>query len=320
METFSPEKTSPAEKKRALVSDMEAPAKVIRERREKHQLSQEDLAAWIGVSQRKFSYFEEARGRLSARQIQTINTNLDVLDRGGSVADIALPLNLLDEDQFLAIQQKRLSEPNRYIKIYLFGVRRLPVLKQQAYQEKWVENLMGLISYQVFLRLDSLADVDIIPELEKAVSKISEGLLGVKQTNRGAITVYGLTSWSKTHPQLKARFAEFQEHLKQFKGISAAEGPYEMVKPWFDGCRELLLYGWLRSVVFYEDSRGAHSFAAVYLNEVSNDPECSDDGEEGWTFLGHGPTLKLGERIRVFDQAIKKIKQRKQRTEHHTST
>lgn len=288
---------------------MVAQGKAVKARRIKHNLTQQQVAGWAQVSQRHYSYFEAGRARLAWNTINALNSRFDRLDKGEMVVDLASPVNLLQEDQFLSVQQRMLNDSPTYKNLWLFGVRRLPVLTETAYQDKWVENLNGGISYNVFLVLDEPMDARTLQLFQSAVSGISTRVKAGNTAGHGRIVVHGLTNNGDDANEIKQQFSLLKAHLeKHFKGVAEATGPHLLTSPDFERCRAILLYGWLRSIVFYEDSLDANSFAAVFLENISNDPQCSGDGESGWTFLTRRAVSELHLNIRAFIAQVQKSK------------
>ncbi len=275
----------------------------------KHNLPQEVVAAWGGVSARQYGYFESGLARLAWNTIQKLKSTFEGLDKGEVVVDRARPLNLLDEEDFLSIQQNMLrSSDHTYRNLWFFGVRRLPVLTETIYQNKWAENLCEReISYNVFLVLNKPMDELTIQLLRSAVSNISAQVKASAAHKHGRINIFGLTNGEKVNVDIERQYQELQRHLKEnFKGIAEATGPHNMFTSTFKACRAILLYGWLRSIVFYEDHLDANSFAAVFLDNLSNDPQCSGKGESGWTFLTRNARSDLLLHIRAFTLALSK--------------
>jgi hypothetical protein len=283
----------------------------IRERRKRFKFPQSLVANWIGVSQRQLSLVEAGKAGLTDEQVVKLNLEFDKRKKGTVLDALAFrPLNLLPENEFLSIQQTILTEWE-YPDLWFFGIRHLPVLRESRYQDMWAANLQSGISYNLIMILDKIVDEPSFQHLQNVLSDIS-GRLEKDQKQHKTITIYGLiirkmaedesgplAKTCRSYSQMKAHF---DQHYPNFVNVKNMEN---IADAGFDECRAILHYGWLRSVVYYQGDRGQKSFAAVLLDNISNNPKCSRDGESGWTFLSPTATADLQTHIAHFAGIIK---------------
>jgi DNA-binding XRE family transcriptional regulator len=277
-----------------------------RERRKRRKIAQSVAASWIGVSQRQLSLVEAGKAGLTDDQILTLSSQFEKIEKGVVLDALEFrPLNLLPENEFLSVQQTMLANW-KYNDLWFLGIRHLPVLKERRYQDAWVNNLQNGTSYNLIMVLDKLMESSAFGLLQKALSEIS-GRLEKEAKPHKKITIYGLTiretNTNEKGPLAMTResYAKFKSHFDTYYSNFAEVKPtVNITDPDFDECRAILHYGWLRSVVCYEGERGRNSFAAVYLDHLSNNPQSSADGESGWTFLSPITTTDLQTHIAQF--------------------
>jgi len=300
--------------KRQVISEMQRIGSEVRTRRKRLKLSQNDLASWIQVKPRRYGYFETGRARLTTSQIAEIEARLDAAEKGDEYLRHR-PLNLLPERNFLSVQQK-LRTGRKYSDFWLFGLRHLPILRDATYETAWRENLRSGINYRLVWCLDEeLSDVTV-QLLETTISKVVVSAHADSAAGVGTVTIYGIcigdpkeSRRSRASSLLVKEAAQFSELAKRFKKLGPQQaiitkGPIVMSGAKYETCRPILHYGWLRSVVFYQGAQDLDSYAAVFLENVSNDPKASGSGESGWTFLTPFATAALRIHIRAFAEAV----------------
>jgi transcriptional regulator with XRE-family HTH domain len=300
---------------RHLIAEMQRIGASVRARRKRLKLSQTDVAAWIHVRPRRYGYFETGRARLTPQQIQEIEARLDAVEKGEEFLRHR-PLNLVPERNFLSVQQK-LLKGRKYSDFWLFGLRQLPVLRDSTYQSIWHENLKDGINYRLVWCLDEeLSDVTI-QLFQTTISQIVSSLPTAGKKKQGKVTIYGVCIGDPENEKLQTRTAGAQPSLlvkqsEQFRKLAGSpfssfvtiKGPIVISRPEFERCRPVVHYGWLRSVVFYQGAEDLHSYAAVFLENVSNDPRASGHGDVGWTFLTPVATAALRVHIRAFADLV----------------
>lgn len=299
--------------KRKLLPDMEKLGGDFKVRRERLKLSQAQVALWLGIAARKYGYFESGRARLTPKQLATVATSLERLEKGELYLRYH-PLNFLSESEFLAVQQKMLNEW-KYTDFWFFGLQQLPVLREVTYQQAWAENLYANTNYHLIWCLDEPMEAATFQLLQISITEVLErlGILQTKESKAaaGQIKLYPVTIGN---PEAKGeenvgenyrRFNKLKAHLEtNYRKHAVVYAPLGMHAPQFAKCRPILHYGWMRSVVCYEGERGANSFAALLHEHVSNDPKCSGDGESGWTFMTRAATANLLFHVHSFAECL----------------
>jgi len=247
-------------------------------------VTQGTAAKWLGISQRKLSYFENGRSELTKEELNLAETHFDRLKRGDFLWDVP-SLNLLPEPQFIMIQQSIIKN-SAWKDFWFFGIQKLPVLTQASYEETWADNLANGINYRLFWVLQD-HNPGLYKNVQNAFSRVADLVKKKNKSPHGSIFLYGIAIGNINDPAVQA-FAAIGKHFKEhFPNTVKPSSLLDFSLARFEKCRSILQYGWQSSVVLYVDKSGAKTFAATFLENVSNDPK---GGEKGWTFFNPDAT------------------------------